>query len=127
MKSLKSGPKVSINGRLSLFCLQLKSSCAPSFAFDQLGLPSLSVLAVESWKLFAYLNEHAGRICAHEELLQAPSSKDNPATGAALDITVSRLRQKLEDEPNNPCLIVTIRGRGYLLDEQGLVHRNNER
>ena len=35
--------------------------------------------------------------------------------GRAVDIQVTRLRRKLEDDPKNPRWLQTVRGRGYML------------
>ena len=35
--------------------------------------------------------------------------------GRAVDIQVTRLRRKLEDDPRNPRWLQTVRGRGYML------------
>lgn len=80
----------------------------------------LEILSPQEWDLFTYLYEHAGQICAREDLLRALSSGNHNLTKAALEITVSRLRQKLEYDPARPSLIVTVRGRGYRLEEQAL-------
>ncbi len=73
----------------------------------------LVVLSPNEWRLFTYLWKHANRVCTRNELIQALSSEDADFTAAALDITISRLRQKIEYEPEKPRIIVTVRGRGY--------------
>ena len=35
--------------------------------------------------------------------------------GRAVDIQVTRLRRKIEDDPANPRYLRTVRGRGYML------------
>ncbi len=77
----------------------------------------LEHLTPNEWKLFTYLWKHANQTCTRDDLIQALSSNDANFTGAALDITISRLRQKIETEPEKPRFIVTVRGRGYRFEE----------
>ena len=82
----------------------------------------LEFLSPNEWKLFAYLWKHANNTCTREDLLQAMSSEDADFSVAALDITISRLRQKIELEPDKPRFILTVRGRGYRLEVENIVH-----
>lgn len=50
----------------------------------------------------------------HEDSANGPKSYD-PSVDRSLDVHVSRLRQKLEDEPARPQRIKTVRGVGYVL------------
>jgi DNA-binding response OmpR family regulator len=81
----------------------------------------LERLSPNEWKLFVYLWNRANQTCTREDLIGALSSEDANFTGAALDITISRLRQKIEYEPEKPRFIVTVRGRGYRFEERGTV------
>lgn len=45
----------------------------------------------------------------------AKSQHYDPSVDRSLDVHVSRLRQKLEDDPKDPRLIKTVRGVGYVL------------
>jgi two-component system phosphate regulon response regulator OmpR len=40
---------------------------------------------------------------------------DADATGRAVDVQVTRLRRKIEDDPKAPRYLVTVRGVGYML------------
>lgn len=102
----------------------------PSTSFDlkvwekrravQVG-DKLERLSPNEWKLFTYLWNHADQTCTRNDLIQALSSNDADFTGAALDITISRLRQKIEYEPEKPRFIVTVRGQGYRFEEYGTI------
>jgi len=81
----------------------------------------LERLSPNEWKLFTYLWDHANQVCTRNELISALSSTDAEFTGAALDITISRLRQKIEPEPDKPRSIITVRGRGYRFEEHGTI------
>lgn len=67
-------------------------------------------LSPNEWKIFEYLYMHANRTCTREELVQALSPDISSST---LEITISRLRQKIEQEADKPRIITTVRGRGY--------------
>ena len=41
------------------------------------------------------------------------------AAGRAVDIQVTRLRRKIEDDPKNPRYLQTVRGVGYMLAPDG--------
>lgn len=81
----------------------------------------LERLSPNEWKLFTYLRDHANQICTRNDLISALSSNGAEFTGAALDITISRLRQKIEPEPDKPHSIITVRGRGYRFEEHGTI------
>lgn len=74
----------------------------------------LWIFPQNEWKIFRILYDRIGQICTREELLEQISSEQENASDAALDITASRLRQKLAIEPTAPQLL-TIRGKGYML------------
>lgn len=52
---------------------------------------------------------------AREELMRVGWGRDLPANDNALEVSVRRLRLKIEDEPNHPQRLLTSRGLGYLL------------
>ena len=79
---------------------------------------SLSLTSHEFRVLLA-LAERVGRPVSREELAGAVStSKEDdaydPAVDRSLDVHVSRLRQKLEDDATKPAWIRTVRGVGYV-------------
>jgi DNA-binding response OmpR family regulator len=70
-------------------------------------------------QLLRYLAQHAGRAVAREELLQNVWQIDARGVNTrTVDMHIARLREKLQDDPENPKLIVTVRGRGYMLGTQ---------
>lgn len=52
---------------------------------------------------------------AREELMRVGWGRDLPANDNALEVSVRRLRLKIEDDPNHPQRLLTTRGLGYLL------------
>jgi len=54
------------------------------------------------------------------QLLDAARGRSIEAFDRSIDLLVSRLRQKLGDDPKNPQLIKTVRGEGYLFDARDI-------
>jgi len=60
---------------------------------------------------FLYLNRQ--KIVSRDDLLNHLQGMEVEVYGRAVDILISRLRQKLGEDPKNPNFIRTIRGQGY--------------
>jgi DNA-binding response OmpR family regulator len=67
------------------------------------------------FNLLRVLAERAGRVLTREQLLDLVKGNAEEAFDRSIDVHVSRLRQKLEDDPRHPRLLKTVRGSGYLL------------
>ena len=65
--------------------------------------------------LLKTLAEHAGRVLTREQLLDLTKGSAEENFERSIDVRVSRLRQKLGDDPRSPRLLKTVRGMGYLL------------
>ena len=61
------------------------------------------------------LAERAGRVLSREQLMEMAKGSAEESFDRSVDVHVSRLRQKLGDDPKHPRLIKTVRGAGYLL------------
>jgi two-component system alkaline phosphatase synthesis response regulator PhoP len=67
-------------------------------------------------QLLRYLARHAGRAVAREELLENVWQIDARGVSTrTVDMHVARLREKLRDDPEEPRVLVTVRGKGYML------------
>jgi DNA-binding response OmpR family regulator len=64
------------------------------------------------------LVRRAGRVVAREALLAEAGRGDVAVGERTVDVHVSHLRQKLEDDPKSPRLIKTVRGVGYVLTKE---------
>jgi DNA-binding response OmpR family regulator len=73
------------------------------------------VLTTFEFALLRVLTERAGRVLGRELLLELVHGTAEEAFDRSIDVHVSRLRAKLEDDPKNPRLLKTIRGVGYML------------
>jgi len=80
--------------------------------FDDGQRAELSEREVE---LVRYLASNSGRAVAREELL-ANVWRISPkgVTTRTIDMHVARLREKLRDDPTNPAVLLTVRGKGYM-------------
>jgi DNA-binding response OmpR family regulator len=79
--------------------------------FDDGGRSELSEREAE---LLRYLAQNAGRAVSRDEILSRVWRID-PRGGETrtIDMHVARLREKLRDDPHDPRVILTVRGRGY--------------
>jgi two-component system OmpR family response regulator len=69
--------------------------------------------------LLLALAKRAGRVLSREQLMELARGSAEEAFDRSIDVHVSRLRQKLGDDPKRPRLIKTIRGAGYVLAGEG--------
>jgi len=70
-------------------------------------------IAGKELQLLRYLVEHRGQAVSREKLLQAVWDYASGVTSRTVDVHVAWLRQKLEDNPQAPRWIQTVRGVGY--------------
>src|SRR5205823_3748479 len=70
-------------------------------------------LSSREFQLLRYLIERPGTTIPRAELLRSVWGYDAGAFTRTVDVHVFSLRQKLEDEPSHPELIVTVAGVGY--------------
>jgi DNA-binding response OmpR family regulator len=72
-------------------------------------------LTFAEFELFARLMAEPGRLFTREELLEAIWGASEDRDVRAIDLHIRHLREKLEDRPEKPTLILTVRGQGYRL------------
>jgi two-component system alkaline phosphatase synthesis response regulator PhoP len=70
-------------------------------------------MATKELQLLHYLVDHRDRVVPREELLLKVWEYASEASSRTIDVHVAWLRQKLEDTPQSPKHIQTIRGVGY--------------
>lgn len=70
-------------------------------------------LTAQEWRLLSYLAIHGDQTVAREQLLESVWKYSDDITSRTVDVHVASLRQKLELNPSQPVIILTIRGLGY--------------
>ena len=63
--------------------------------------------------LSAFVN-NANQVLTRDRLLDLARNREAGPFDRTIDVQVGRLRRKLEDDPQNPTLIKTVRGSGYI-------------
>jgi DNA-binding response OmpR family regulator len=77
-------------------------------------------LAGKEADLLRYLIQNQGRVVSRDELLARVWHLNPDAVETrTVDMHIARLREKLRDDPEQPRLIVTVRGRGYTFEVSG--------
>jgi len=71
-------------------------------------------LTTNEFRALVLLAANAGKVLDRDQILQELRGIDCDAFNRSVDITVSRLRQKLKDNPKSPEFIKTVWGSGYV-------------
>ena len=71
-------------------------------------------LTTNEFTALALLAGNPGKVFNRDEILQELRGIDCDAFNRSVDITMSRLRQKLDDDPKTPTFIKTVWGTGYV-------------
>ncbi|NDI36921.1 response regulator YycF [Chengkuizengella sediminis] len=72
-------------------------------------------LTHREFELIHYLAKNKGKVMTREHLLQAVWGYDYLGEVRTVDVTIRRLREKIEDDPSKPEYIITRRGLGYIM------------
>jgi DNA-binding response OmpR family regulator len=65
------------------------------------------------FRLLREFAQQPGIVLSRDELRQAVAGRDAEPDDRSVDVLISRLRRKIEPDPREPRIIVTIAGRGY--------------
>ena len=74
-------------------------------------------LTQKEYDLLLYLIQERGVVFSREDLMQKVWNYDYYGDMRTVDVTVRRLREKIEDDPGTPTRILTRRGAGYYFSE----------
>ena len=75
-------------------------------------------LTAMEYKLLTYLATNRNKVIGKEEIF-INVWEDSFVTDGTLNVHIRHLREKLENDPNEPVFIKTARGRGYLFKAEG--------
>ena len=79
------------------------------------GLPV--ELTPKEFQLLSYLIDHRNQVLSRDQLVNGVWGYDILNTSRIVDIHISHLRDKLEDDPHHPDHLLTVRSFGYKLAE----------
>lgn len=70
-------------------------------------------LPLKEFDLLEYLMRNSGRVLTRGQLIDRVWGVDYVGDTKTLDVHIKRLRSKIEENPSNPKILVTVRGLGY--------------
>lgn len=73
------------------------------------------VLTAGEFDLLVVLAEHAGRVLSRDFLLEHTRGREAAPFDRTIDVQIGRLRRKIEIDTQQPQLLKSVRGAGYLL------------
>jgi two-component system KDP operon response regulator KdpE len=74
-------------------------------------------LTPKEFELLSFLAKHAGRVVTHKQILAAVWGPAHTEDTQYLRVYVAQLRQKVEQKPDDPRIILTEPGIGYRISE----------
>src|ERR1700722_19072503 len=74
-------------------------------------------LTSTEFNLLDFFLTHTGRAYSREQLLEAVWGEQRFVTPRTVDVHVRRLREQIEEQPENPQYLTTVRGFGYRFEE----------
>ncbi len=80
---------------------------------DRTGQPV--ALTAGEFDLLCVLSRHAGRVLSRDFLLEQTRGRDAAPFDRTIDVQIGRLRRKLDDDADDPKIIKSVRGAGYVL------------
>jgi two-component system phosphate regulon response regulator PhoB len=84
-----------------------------SGAMTVLARGKLVETTATEFRLLEYLARHSGRVFTRDQLLDAVWRDRQYVTERSVDVYVRKLREKIEQQPDEPEYLRTIRGAGY--------------
>jgi DNA-binding response OmpR family regulator len=72
------------------------------------------LLTTTEFELLGLLVRNRSRVLSRDRIINETRGIDWEAYDRSIDVLISRLRQKLGDDPRRPAFIRTVRGTGYL-------------
>jgi two-component system, OmpR family, response regulator len=73
------------------------------------------ILSGAEFRLLKIFLEHPKRVLSRDQLLNLTQGRDADPFERSIDLQVSRVRQKLDEDARDPQLIKTVRNEGYVL------------
>ncbi len=83
-------------------------------------------LSAMEFRLLEFFLRHRGRVFTRTHLLDQVWGQDRFVEPRTVDVHIRRLREKVEDDPRKPALILTVRGLGYKCQDENEPDRWHE-
>ena len=77
----------------------------------------ISFILGKRWKILSVMMRNPGRIYTKVQLYETVSGEYFESDENTIMVHISRIREKLEDDPKRPVHIITVRGVGYKFEE----------
>lgn len=74
-------------------------------------------LTTTEFNLLEFFLNHPGRAYSRDQLLEAVWGEQRFVTPRTVDVHIRRLREQIEEQPDNPRYLTTVRGFGYRFEE----------
>ena len=74
-----------------------------------------TALTAGEFDLLSAFARHPGRVLSRDFLLEQTRGRDGAPFDRTIDVQIGRLRKKLEADPEDPQIIKSVRGAGYIL------------
>lgn len=98
----------------SLICAGDLEIDAQAMTITLRGTPMIATAT--EFRLLHYLAQHAGRVFTRDQILDAVWRETAFVSPRSVDVYVRKLRSKIEDDPEHPRYLRTVRGAGYKFD-----------
>jgi two-component system, OmpR family, response regulator len=76
-------------------------------------------LTTSEFNLLKAFADNPKRVLSRERLLDLANARDPDAFDRAIDVRITRIRRKIEPDPDHPSIIRTVRGAGYIFSPDG--------
>ena len=77
------------------------------------------VLTAMEFDLLKAFAEHPNRVLSRDQLLNLAHNRDADVFDRSIDVRITRIRKKIEVDPEKPQVLKTIRGAGYMFVREG--------
>jgi two-component system phosphate regulon response regulator PhoB len=75
-------------------------------------------LTSTEFKLLEFFLTHPGTAWSRDQLLREVWGEQHFVTPRTVDVHIRRLREQIEEKPDEPAFLVTVRGFGYRFETQ---------
>jgi len=76
----------------------------------------VTILSAGEFKLLRLFTENPNRVLSRDKLMDALAGHDAEPSDRTVDVMISRIRRRLNDNAKSPSIIVTVRNEGYKLN-----------